>query len=657
MDKKIIIIIFLISIALFIIFSLTNLVLLYIEEKKEQYGDGYFRDVYQNLYTAPIKSIKIATDKKNCYNLFTEKYKIYKWKGICFQIERIYSIYHNLIDKETDSFQIGTDSLGNKLYSTKKVINYIEITNSPKSSLDNLYPITTLQIDSKTYLHYSTDYINGTVLVDLKLGTEQKPCDNMDKMKSFDISKYSCKDKDKDLGNTYKKLDETIIKDYNNKAKNPNQKIYLYKRTYIGTPKDFINIHDLDGIKDFAKKKIKKMRIVYYLLYVFNPFELGLFESMGMIIFSAIVFFIIGLLLPIYIIKLCVKCIKNYNLYRVHIFSMMNHGIKYYYNSNIWFMIIDKTILAFEIILTLPYILIVIYLLILGLKQLGILGKKVINKISKKLKEKEERKKRIKQYKDEIKELEKNPDIPLSKINEKRLLFFKEKFLDALTCPISLDIFTDPVIVNSGHTYERSYIMKIAENNGKDPLTRETIKKDSLIGNYLVKKLIIEFNSGIEFNENIYNKMVELLKCPLSHKFFKNPCLAPIGNQGMTYEKAFIEEYIFNKKNDPTFDETIKGNLIKNFVIKDMVDAFIEMNEHHKDYSIDMGNKEKLERSLILNEKVINDNDNKGSESKKIANYFDIKSEENEARNHNGDIQTIEDHNINNDIISIDNEN
>ena len=81
-----------------------------------------------------------------------------------------------------------------------------------------------------------------------------------------------------------------------------------------------------------------------------------------------------------------------------------------------------------------------------------------------------------------------------------------------------------------------------------------------------------------------------------------------------------------------------------------MVDAFIEMNEHHKDYSIDMGNKEKLERSLILNEKVINDNDNQGSESKKIANYFDIKSEENEARNHNEDIQTIEDHNINNYI-------
>ena len=81
----------------------------------------------------------------------------------------------------------------------------------------------------------------------------------MDKMKSLDISKYSCKDEDKDLGNTYEKLDETIIKDYNNKAENQNQKIYLYKRTYIGAPKDYNNIRDFDGIKDFAEKKIKKL--------------------------------------------------------------------------------------------------------------------------------------------------------------------------------------------------------------------------------------------------------------------------------------------------------------------------------------------------------------------------------------------------------------
>ena len=54
----------------------------------------------------------------------------------------------------------------------------------------------------------------------------------------------------------------------------------------------------------------------------------------------------------------------------------------------------------------------------------------------------------------------------------------------------------------------------------------------------------------------------------------------------MTYERSYIEEYFFNKKNDPTFNVPIKGELIKNYVIKDMVDSLIEMNQKRKDYSI-----------------------------------------------------------------------
>ena len=126
--------------------------------------------------------------------------------------------------------------------------------------------------------------------------------------------------------------------------------------------------------------------------------------------------------------------------------------------------------------------------------------------------------------------------------------------------------------------------MRIIEESGKDPLTREPLKKEGIIGNYLVNKLIIEFNSGNEFNEKIYNNMIELLKCPLSHKFYIHPYLASIGSQDLTYEKAYIEDYIFNKKKDPTFDESIKGKLIKNFVIKNMVDSIMEMNKNHKDY-------------------------------------------------------------------------
>ena len=120
MDEEKTVIFIITCIALIIIFSFTNLILLYIEEKKEQYGDGYFKDIYQNLQLTPIKSIKIETDVINCHNLFLDADKIYKWKDICFQIQRIDSNYLKLLNKENNSFQIGTDSLGNKLNKFRK---------------------------------------------------------------------------------------------------------------------------------------------------------------------------------------------------------------------------------------------------------------------------------------------------------------------------------------------------------------------------------------------------------------------------------------------------------------------------------------------------------------------------------------------------------
>ena len=178
-----------------------------------------------------------------------------------------------------------------------------------------------------------------------------------------------------------------------------------------------------------------------------------------------------------------------------------------------------------------------------------------------------------------------------------------------MTCPISLDIFKEPVVADSEHTYEKEYIMKIINEKGIDPLTRKPLNKHIVIDNYLVNKLIVEFNSGINFNENTFNKMTELLKCPLSKKFFHEPYLASVGHKGMTYERSYIETYVFNKKKDPTFNENIQGDLIKNYVIKDMVDALIEMNQKSKDYSIEIKNEidAKYNNDLISDDKLKND--------------------------------------------------
>ena len=176
--------------------------------------------------------------------------------------------------------------------------------------------------------------------------------------------------------------------------------------------------------------------------------------------------------------------------------------------------------------------------------------------------------------------------------------------------------------------------MKIINDKGNDPLTRQPLNNEIIVRNYLVSKLIIEFNSGLNFNENIFNKMIELLKCPLSHKIYHEPYLASVGNEGMTYERSYIEDYFYNNKKDPTFNENIKGELIKNFVIKDMVDALIEMNEKRKDYSIEITNEldEKMNNSLIINDKLNKDSEIK-SKTNDLIDENKIKNEVKEKNN------------------------
>ena len=434
------------------------------------------------------------------------------------------------------------------------------------------------------------------------------------KKDNLDISKYKCKDNDLDLGNTYQKLDEFRINDlsYNYiNITNINQKIYLYSRSYISTPKEYKIYHKFNKIKNFANKKSDIYLKLYFVAFLINcccnnKCNFNNINSLSIVLTLFLINIVILMICPI--IKICLVsiAINNYRKYNKFIFSNINHGIKNYYKPYPWFIKYDIVILTFDIFVLIPSLIVLTSILIALCRMLG---KKAIDSISEKLKKREERKQRIKKYKEEIKELEKNPDIPISKINKKKLEFFKEKFYDALTCPISLDIFKEPVIVSSGHTYEKEYIMKIINDNGNDPLTRKPLNKKYVIDNYLVNKLNKIFNSGKNFNENIFNKMIELLKCPLSKKFFHEPYLASIGYKGMTYERSYIERHIFSKKKDPTFNENIQGELFKNYVIKDMVDALIEMNQKSKDYSIEIRNEiqEKYNNNLISDDKLKND--------------------------------------------------
>lgn len=60
---------------------------------------------------------------------------------------------------------------------------------------------------------------------------------------------------------------------------------------------------------------------------------------------------------------------------------------------------------------------------------------------------------------------------------------------DYLTCPITNCLFTDPVMAEDGHTYERQAIESWFKKNTSSPITRKTIGKN-LFPNYSMKNII-----------------------------------------------------------------------------------------------------------------------------------------------------------------------
>ena len=64
---------------------------------------------------------------------------------------------------------------------------------------------------------------------------------------------------------------------------------------------------------------------------------------------------------------------------------------------------------------------------------------------------------------------------------------------EELMCPITHAMFRDPVmVVDSGHTYERSAILEQSEqrNEAKDPLTRRALSSTKVMTNWAVRQIV-----------------------------------------------------------------------------------------------------------------------------------------------------------------------
>ncbi|CAF1637615.1 unnamed protein product [Adineta ricciae] len=64
-----------------------------------------------------------------------------------------------------------------------------------------------------------------------------------------------------------------------------------------------------------------------------------------------------------------------------------------------------------------------------------------------------------------------------------------------LVCPITGQLFGDPVIATDGHTYEKSAIKRWLRSSATSPTTREPVFKDRLIPNFVVKRMCDEFRA------------------------------------------------------------------------------------------------------------------------------------------------------------------
>ena len=67
---------------------------------------------------------------------------------------------------------------------------------------------------------------------------------------------------------------------------------------------------------------------------------------------------------------------------------------------------------------------------------------------------------------------------------------------DSFICPITFDLFRDPVVAEDGHTYEREAITKWISEHGTSPLTREPLTVEALRPNRTLKKSVNEFESA-----------------------------------------------------------------------------------------------------------------------------------------------------------------
>jgi hypothetical protein len=93
-------------------------------------------------------------------------------------------------------------------------------------------------------------------------------------------------------------------------------------------------------------------------------------------------------------------------------------------------------------------------------------------------------------------ESQKEPEIDETKLRSDLIAMkniFRNEIPEHLLCPITSEIFIDPVMTCDGHTYERAAIEKWLERHHTSPQTNLNLDNKSLISNFVIKQLVKAF--------------------------------------------------------------------------------------------------------------------------------------------------------------------
>jgi hypothetical protein len=82
----------------------------------------------------------------------------------------------------------------------------------------------------------------------------------------------------------------------------------------------------------------------------------------------------------------------------------------------------------------------------------------------------------------------------------------------SLICPITYELFCDPVLAEDGHTYERDAIERWIKENGTSPLTRQSLSIDHLRPNHTIKQAVADFEESLRKKNYQYTLGVDVKK-------------------------------------------------------------------------------------------------------------------------------------------------